>query len=272
MQRSVFFVSDGTGITAETLGNALLTQFPGLDFGRVTLPFVDTLDKAIRAADRIDADYAVTSMPPLVFSTLVDPAMRAALSRTQAIVFDFFEPALGRLQTELGMEPVLRAGKLHGVGDEAVYMTRMDAVNFALAHDDAQSLREYARADVIVLGVSRVGKTPTCLYLGLHYGILAANWPLTGEDLEREGLPEALRAWRGRLFGLSLKPERLSEIREQRRPGSRYASFGQCQREVNAALALYRREDIPWLDTGNRSVEEIAATVVERARLVRRFF
>lgn len=262
--RSVFFVSDHTGITAETLGRGLLSQFDHMEFVRTTLPFVDTPEKADQAVARIDAAARADGARPLVISSLADPALRARLREAQALVLDVFDHFLPILQDELGTTPAGAVGRLHSAG--ASYTTRIEAVNFALTHDDGLG-HHLERADIILLGVSRSGKTPTCLYLALQYGIYAANWPLAQEDFERGRLPEAVARERARLFGLTIRPERLAQIREERRPGSSYAAPATCQREVLAAEALYRRWDIPFLDSTNLSVEELASTIVHRLGL-----
>ncbi|MEO1765674.1 posphoenolpyruvate synthetase regulatory kinase/phosphorylase PpsR [Thiobacter aerophilum] len=262
--RRVFFVSDHTGITVETLGRGLLSQFDHIEFVRETLPFVDDASKVEAALARITAAAAEDGVRPVVISSLADPALRDRLARAPALVMDVFDRFLPPLQAELGTPPAGAVGRLHGVG--GAYGSRIDAVNFALAHDDGLGQRLH-QADVVLIGVSRCGKTPTCLYLALQYGLYAANVPLTAEDFERGRLPSALDVVRAKLFGLSIRPERLHQIREERRPGSSYAALATCQREVQAAEALFRRLDIPYLDSTNMSVEEIASSLVHRQGL-----
>lgn len=263
-RRRVFFVSDHTGITVETLGRGLLAQFDHIEFVRETLPFVDEAGKVDLAVARIDAAAAVDGVRPIVISSLADPALRARLARARALVMDVFDHFLPGLEAELGTSPAGAVGRLHGIGGS--YGSRIDAVNFALAHDDGLG-QHLDKADVVLIGVSRCGKTPTCLYLALQYGLYAANVPLTEEDFERDRLPSPLDAVRPRLFGLSIRPERLHQIREERRPGSRYAALATCQREVQAAQALFQRLGIAHLDSTNMSVEEIASTIVHRLGL-----
>lgn len=263
-QRSVFFVSDHTGVTAETLGRGLLSQFDHIEFARTTLPFVDTVEKAEAAVARIEAAAATDGSRPIVISSIADPQVRLRVSRANALVLDVFEHFLPPLEAELGQPSLHAVGRLHGVGTG--YGVRIEAVNFALAHDDGLGTR-LAEADIVLLGVSRCGKTPTCLYLALQYGLFAANYPLTEEDFERGHLPKAVEAARDKLFGLSISPERLHIIREERRPGSRYAALAICQREVEAAEALFRRFGIPWLDSTTLSIEEIASRIVHQQGL-----
>ena len=272
MGRQVYFVSDGTGITAGTLGKALLTQFRGVSFTPVSLPFVDTPDKAERALERINAGFESTGLPPVVFSTLVDPRLRQILARCNGLVFDFFEAVIGKLEAELGVQAEPLVGKMHGISDDSAYMTRINAVNFFLMHDNGITQHEYARADVILVGASRVGKTPTCLYLAMQFGLLVANYPLTDEDLANATLPDSLIPYRDRLFGLTIRPERLHDIREQRRPDSNYASLAQCRAEVTAAEGLFGAANIPSLNTTTTSIEEIATTIIDKLGLQRRFF
>ncbi|HKK14184.1 MAG TPA: pyruvate, water dikinase regulatory protein [Gammaproteobacteria bacterium] len=269
-QRSVFFISDGTGLTVESLANSLLAQFQGFEFRNVTIPFVNTDDKARRAVERVNAAHRETGMKPLVFSTLVDPKVRHVVSdHAEATCFDLYDAYLGPLEKALGAHPLSSIGRSHGVADHGRYVERMEAVNFALRTDDGSAVARYDQADVIVIGVSRSGKTPTCLYLALQYGIRAANYPLTDEDLENMQLPALLRPHRDRLYGLIIDPQRLQEIRSERRPDSRYASTRQCRYEVRQVAAIYRREGLQTLDTTSMSVEEIASTIVHDAGLKR---
>ncbi len=257
--RPVFFVSDHTGITAEIIGKSLLSQFPGEAFAYSSLPFVDTQEKAEQAVTRIQAAGRASGQRPLVFSTLTDPGVRTRLSTCDALVMDVFGHFIGLLSAELGRQPLIVRGRLHGMDDTNAYHARIDALNFTLSADDGLSVDKYARADLILVGVSRSGKTPTALYLAMQYGLHVANYPLTAENFERPGLPAALAPHRARLRGLTLSAERLAEIRAQRKPGSRYASLETCRQELQAAQAMMRAEGIPCIDTTQRSVEEIAA-------------
>lgn len=272
VQRTVFFVSDRTGITAETLGHSLITQFDGLNFRQVTLPFISTIDKAKAVVDRINRTAREEGARPLVFSTMVDDSILAVLNHADALVLDFFATFIAPLEQELRLKSTHTAGKAHGVVNEAIYTARIDAMNFALANDDGVTTRNYDHADVILVGVSRSGKTPTCLYLALQYGIYAANYPLTEEELGRETLPQALLTHRPKLYGLSIRPERLRNIRSERRPDSRYASDEQVRYEIREAETLFGKYRLPFLDTTHSSIEEIATTVLDQMGLSRRFY
>jgi hypothetical protein len=262
--RTVFFVSDGTGITAETLGHSVMSQFESLIYRQVRLPFIDTVDKAREAAARIAEVQRREGKRPVVFSTLVSPEINAELKRTStALILDLFESFVEPLEQELGVKSTHRIGRSHNISDSEKYKQRIEAINFALAHDDGQSAKGLAAADVILVGVSRSGKTPTSLYLAMQYGVKAANYPLIPEDFERDALPSALPQHRAKLFGLSIAPERLAEVRHERRPNSRYAALENCRYEVAAAEKLMRREGIRWLSSTTKSIEEIAATILE---------
>ena len=267
--RTVFFLSDRTGITAETLGHSLLTQFNGIDFQRITLPFIDSPDKAREAVDRINEATRRGGVRPLVFSTLVDDEIRAMMHTAEGLCIDFFDAFIGPLERELQIRSSHAAGRAHGAHDLENYTRRIDAMNFALSSDDGVNPRNYADAEVILVGVSRTGKTPTCLYLALHYGINAANCPMTEDDLEQGRFPQTLDAHRDRLFGLTIEPSRLQGIRQERRPDSQYASTRQVHYEVKEAEAMFRRHRIPYVDTTHYSVEEIATTVLQEAGLRR---
>lgn len=263
-QRSVFFVSDHTGITAETLGRGLLSQFDHIEFRRTTLPFVDTEGKARAAVEKINEAASSEGGRPLVISSITAPDIRAQVAAANALVLDVFDAFIPILEAELGTASSHAVGKFHSVTNG--YVHRIDAVNFTLAHDDGLGSK-LAEADIILAGVSRCGKTPTCLYLALQYGLYAANYPLTSEDFERGKLPDLVTAHRGKLFGLSISPERLQQIRQERRPDSTYSSLANCQREVHQAEALFRQLNIPYLDSTTMSIEEIASTIVHETGL-----
>ena len=272
-RRTIFFVSDRTAISAETLGQGLLTQFAHLQFNQVTLPFVDTLEKARFAVMQINNAEQQSGVKPIIFSTLINDDVREMISSSNGVVFDFFDTYMGRLEEELRVESSHTVGRYHGLLNDASYNFRIDAVNYAMYNDDGASTKGYDEADIILIGVSRAGKTPTCLYLGLQFGIYAANYPLTEEDLvNKDGyLPHVLSPHRRKLFGLTISPERLFTIRSRRRPDSRYASLEQCRQEVDLAETLFRYEDIPFINITTMSVEEIAATVLHECNLKRRF-
>ncbi len=260
--RTVFFVSDGTGITAETLGHSVMTQFESLQYRRVRVPFIDSAEKAREAVSRINEAAVLDGQKPIVFSTLVDLQANGELRHAKAMVLDLFDSFVGPLEQELGVQSTHTMGRSHTMSDAQTYHRRIDAINFALAHDDGQSAKGLHEADVILVGVSRSGKTPTSLYLAMQYGVKAANYPLIPEDFERDALPSALPPHRRKLFGLSIAPERLAEVRHERRPNSRYAALENCRQEVAAAERMMRREGIRWLSSTTKSIEEIAATIM----------
>lgn len=268
--RSVFFVSDGTGITAETLGHSLLAQFPEARFRQIRAPFVDDIDKAIDCANHIREVAREDGVRPIVFSTLVHEDTVAALHKADALFLDLFDSFIGPLESELGQRSTHAVGRFHGIADSLNYKHRIEAINFAMAHDDGiSSDGELAEADVILVGVSRSGKTPTSLYLAMQFGVKAANYPLIPEDFERNKLPGELHKYRAKLFGLTIAPERLSQIRQERRPNSRYASLDNCRYEIDAAQKLMRRENIRWLESTTKSMEDISATILQTVRVER---
>lgn len=272
MKRTVFFLSDRTGITAETLGHALLTQFEGVEFQQTSWPYLDSEEKARQIVERINQAAVDDGCKPLAFSTLINPQLRDIVRQSDALLFDFFETFTAPMEKELGMEASRVSGRSHGMGSISTYTSRIDALNFALSHDDGVTTSSYSDADIILVGVSRSGKTPTSLYLALQYGVLAANYPVTEEDFENTRLPEVLRPYRDKLFGLSIHPERLHQIRSERRPDSRYATIRQCRFEVKAAEAMFRRERIRFLNTSYMSIEEIATSMMQVAGLQRRLY
>jgi regulator of PEP synthase PpsR (kinase-PPPase family) len=267
--RTVFFVSDGTGITAETFGHAVLSQFE-MRFRQIRLPFIDTIDKAYEAARRINDVAIADNQRPIVFSTLVKNDLSSVIRAAQGMHMDLFQTFVAPLEQELRVKSTHTIGRIHNVVDTEEYKNRIEAINFSLAHDDGQSHKNLADADVILVGVSRSGKTPTSLYLAMQYGIKAANYPLIPDDFERNKLPSALPQFKHKIFGLTISPERLSEIRNERRAGSKYASLENCRYEVNEAEQLMRREGIRWLSSTTKSIEEIATTILQEIKPDRR--
>jgi regulator of PEP synthase PpsR (kinase-PPPase family) len=267
-RRTVFFVSDQTGVTAETMGHSLLTQFEGLEFRAVTLPFVSSVDKAREAVRKIDA-AAEAGLRPIIFSTLVQDELREIVMRSHALFLDFFAAFVGPLERELDTRSTHRAGRAHGMADLAAYTTRINATNYSLANDDGAG-GDYEHADVVLIGVSRSGKTPTCLYMALQYGVFAANYPLTDDELESGELPPRLAANRDKLYGLTIRAERLQQIRNERRPESRYASAQQVAYELRAAEALFQHYAIAYIDTTECSIEEIASRILNTTAIERR--
>lgn len=266
--RSVFFLSDRTGITAETLGHSLLSQFDGFEWRKHHVAFLNTPAKVAAIAAQIRQAATEEGQPPLVFSTLLDPQVLAAIRQTGCHLFDFFEAHLGVLESVLQQPSARIPGRSHGLGRDVSYFQRIAAIQFALTHDDGSS-GQLSDADIVVVGVSRSGKTPVCVYLALQYGIRAANHPFTPEDMKAPALPPPLQPLQAKLFGLTLDAERLHILREERYPGSRYASLEQCRREIGWQNALYQRFSIPYIDSGNMSIEEISAIILDQTKLAR---
>jgi regulator of PEP synthase PpsR (kinase-PPPase family) len=262
--RTVFYLSDGTGITAETFGHSLLSQFEGLRLRTVRLPFIDATEKAHEAVERIERQGRIDRHRPIVFSTLVDSGINDIVRQANCRFLDLFATFVEPLEVEFGMRSSHRMGRSHAAADSEAYRDRIAAINFSLAHDDGQQHSELHEASVILIGVSRCGKTPTSLYLAMQHGIKAANYPLIPEDFDRGRLPDELYRHKAKLFGLSIAPERLAEVRQERRPGSRYAALDNCRYEVAEAESMMRREGIQWLSTTTKSIEEIATTVLQQ--------
>jgi hypothetical protein len=269
-ERAVFFLSDQTGITAEALGHSLITQFAGQNFRQMTLPFIDSEDKAREAVRTVNKASETSALRPIVFSTLVQPNLRAIVKEADGLHLDIFDAFLEPLAAELGESPTFALGGAHGMSDIGTYMRRMEATNFALANDDGGLSRNYDMADVILVGVSRSGKTPTCLYLALQYGVYAANYPLTDEELETGELPASLIAQKKKLYGLTISPTRLQQIRKERRPMGRYSSAQQVRFELRESSKIFRRYGIPFVDTTEFSIEEISSRILDSTGVERR--
>ncbi len=271
-RRTVFYLSDRTGITAETLGHSLLTQFDGIDWEIINVPFLDDLEKARLVLVQINHAIECDGQRPLVFSTLLQPEILAVIKQANCRVFDFFETFINPIELELNQPFARMAGRSHGLQHHWSYFKRIAAINYVLAHDDGVNPKNFADADIILIGVSRSGKTPTCLYLGLQYGIAAANYPLTEEDMPALQLPKVLENVRSKLFGLTLSAAQLHFIRQERRPNSQYASLVQCQQEIQWQESLFRQFNIPYLDTTRISIEEISAIILNRCGLKRQLY
>ena len=260
--RIVFIVSDGTGITAENFSQSILAQFEAT-FKHIRVPFVDSPEKAHDAVSSINHAASKYEVQPIVFTTLVNPELNAIVGKANGLILDMFQTFVAPLEQALGVKSTHAMNRLHHNADTEAYKNRIEAINYSLAHDDGQSNKNLAEADVILVGISRVGKTPTSLYLAMQYGMKAANYPLIPEDFERGQLPKDLIPYRSKIFGLMIDAERLSEIRNERRPGSNYAKLENCRYEINEATAMMKKESIPWVVTTSKSIEEIATTVLQ---------
>jgi [pyruvate, water dikinase]-phosphate phosphotransferase / [pyruvate, water dikinase] kinase len=263
--RTVFFVSDGTGITAETFGHSVLTQFE-LRFKEVRLPFVDTLDKVYEAVRKINEAFTADGKRPIVFSTLVKAELSSAIRQSKGMHMDLIQTFVDPLEQELGVKSTHTIGRGHNITESDEYKNRIEAINFSLAHDDGQSNKNLENADVILVGVSRSGKTPTSLYLAMQYGVKAANYPLIPDDFERGKLPSGLLPFKNKIFGLSIAADRLSEVRNERRPGSKYAALENCRYEINEAEKMMRQNGIRWMSSTAKSIEEIAAMILQELK------
>lgn len=270
MRRFAFFISDGTGITAETLGESLLSQFDNIEFKYVTLPYVDSVEKAHEAAKQIEQSQLETGMKSVVVDTIVDKEIRKIINSAGGFSVDIFSAFLAPLEQQLGTKSSYTVGRPSDYAYSPVYLERISAVNFALDNDDGARTRHYKEADIILVGVSRSGKTPTCLYMAMQFGIKAANYPITEEDMDNLRIPKQLDEYKGKLFGLTIDPDRLSAIRNERRANSRYASLKQCCHEVDEVERLLQREGIPFLNTTAASVEEISTRIMALTGLKRK--
>jgi len=270
IKRSVFFVSDGTAITAETLGHSLLAQFPHVNFDIHIIPYISSEEAAMNVVAEINRRAEIDGQQPLVFDTLVDPYVRDIINTANAVNLDVFEGLIGKLAEVLGTAPTTLVGQTHAVTDSESYKARIDAVHFALDNDDGARTRHYDKADLILVGVSRSGKTPTSIYLSLQFGIRVANYPLTEEDLDDNRLPAVLKPHKQKLFGLMIDAERLVAIRSERKANSRYASFSQCQMELRAIEGIYISEGLKYLNVSEMSIEEISTRVLQMTGLKRR--
>lgn len=271
-RRAAFFLSDRTGITVEMLGHSLLSQFENVPFDEITRPYLDTKEKAAAVVKQINERASLDGARPIVFSTFVNPEIRFAVDSANALHLDCFSIFIASMEAELGIRSSHTVGLSHRLGETIDHRQRIEAIRFTLEHDDGLSHRNWHQADITLVGVSRAGKTPTCLYLALQYGVYAANYPFIPEDFNRRELPAQLRNLRSKLFGFTIDPVRLHRIRSERKPDSEYASLKNCQYEVREAEILMRREEIPYLDATSKSIEELATAVLHQAKLERKIY
>ncbi|EOW9248475.1 TPA: pyruvate, water dikinase regulatory protein [Vibrio cholerae] len=271
-RRDVFYVSDGTAITCETLGHVVLGQF-AVQTNEKTFPFVESDEKLSELLKQIQRSYQLHGVKPLVFFSMVIPEMRTRLLQAPAHFYDVLESIVQRVSLDIEMEPAPKLQRSRSVGkDSDTYFDRIAAIEYTLAHDDGVSLKDLDRADIILLGVSRSGKTPTSLYMAMQFGLRVVNYPFIAEDMHAMRLLPEFEFHRHKLFGLTINAERLTEIRENRLAGSEYASNQQCLQELATVEALFRREAIPYINTSSLSVEEISTRILERTGLKRRLF
>ncbi len=270
MKRTVYFISDGTGITAEALGNSLLAQFEGISFNKITLPYIDTVEKATAVVTKINASALEDASRPLVFDTIVNEEIRSILAECEGYKIDVFSTFLKPLENELDTCSSFSVGKSHAIIQVERYRERIESVNFAIDNDDGARTRLYDKADIILVGVSRCGKTPTCLYMAMQFGVRAANYPLTEDDMGLTELPACLKPHRDKVYGLTIDPFQLAAIRHERRPNSRYASLDQCDLEVRSVERIFRHEGLPFINTTTFSIEEIATRIMADQGLKRR--
>ncbi len=271
-RRDVFYVSDGTAITCETLGHVVLGQF-AVQPNEKTFPFVESDEKLSELLKQIQRSYQLHGVKPLVFFSMVIPEMRTRLLQAPAHFYDVLESIVQRVSLDIEMEPAPKLQRSRSVGkDSDTYFDRIAAIEYTLAHDDGVSLKDLDRADIILLGVSRSGKTPTSLYMAMQFGLRVVNYPFIAEDMHAMRLLPEFEFHRHKLFGLTINAERLTEIRENRLAGSEYASNQQCSQELATVEALFRREAIPYINTSSLSVEEISTRILERTGLKRRLF
>lgn len=269
-RRHAFYISDSTGLTSETVGNALLAQFDEVEFLRSYHPYVDSVEKAEKVVKKINEAYALDGVKPLIFDTILNQELRLIISRSKGLLIDVIGTFLPALESELGALSAMRVGKSHANPMEEKSQRRIEAVNYALDADDGARTNRYDLADIILIGVSRSAKTPTCLYIAMQFGLYAANYPLTEEDLDLAVMPSKLLEFKDKLFGLTIEPKRLSTIRNERRANSKYASLAQCEWEVKEAQILYRNQGISSIDTTRLSVEEISTQIILKSNLKRK--
>lgn len=261
--RTVYFVSESTGITAEAYGHTLLSQFVDAKFVIRYMPYISSLAKAQSLSDELAHIAEAEGRQPIVFATMVDEQINNLLRHSECHYFELFDRFMPDLIDAIGLTPTPQSGVSHGLKGQKDYSKRIDIINYALTNDDGISLKKLDQADVILIGVSRSGKTPTCLYLALHFGLRAANYPITEEDFEKGDLPPEVLKHRHKMFGLTIDPQNLADIRQRRRPDSPYAELKRCRSEVQMAEDMFYRYQLTVLDSTSHSIEELASYIVK---------
>lgn len=265
--QNVFLVSDSTGITVDSLGQSLFTQFPNIQFEKTVFPFVSNENEAKRVITHIQNISAKDKTTPIVFSSLANEQLKNLFLSKGIPIIDIFSTFIPAMESQLNAHASHAIGETHGVSNSTRYIKRIDALNYTLSHDDGMKISNMESADIILTGVSRSGKTPTCLYLAMHYNLKAANYPLVDNDLDSASLPQPIADYKNRLFGLTISPKQLSKIRQERRPSSKYSSLSQCELEIKNAENIFLQSKIPYLDTTTISIEEIATSIIQRLNI-----
>ncbi len=257
---NVHLVSDSTGETLSGVMRASCTQFENV----APLEHSYYLVRSHKQLERVLRE--IEASPGIVMFTIAQPELRSALERrcrelgcpTVAVL----DPVLELLQRYLGVELSHRTGSQHALDPE--YFQRVDALNFTLNHDDGHGLDDLEDADVVILGVSRVSKTPTCIYLA-HRGVRAANIPLV-PDLPIPHQLETLK--RPLIVGLKVTTERLADVRRARlrawneQLSNNYANEERVAEELRYAAKLCAKYNWPMVDVTRRSIEETAALIL----------
>ena len=262
--KDVYYISDSTGILITNLAHALLCQFPEINFHEEKFPFVRTVEEAEKILAYILKHSS--GRRPIIFSTITDPKVRQVLDSPEVEFFDAFDYFLQRLENSLEATALRVPGFSRHI-DHISMADRVEAIHFCLEHDDGTRVQEYDEANVIMLGVSRTGKTPVSVYLATQMGLKAANFPLTSEHLDVYQLPEHIRRNRKCAIGLTTTPELLHSVREKRYAGSKYAHFSTCREEIRKAEQIFERYQIPIVNTAGKSIEEIATQVTQEMGL-----
>ncbi|WP_028582415.1 pyruvate, water dikinase regulatory protein [Desulfogranum japonicum] len=258
--KNVYYISGSTAILAEDMGRALLAQFSGFRFKEEKIPFIHTVAEAEEALNRI-LDQCKEEKP-LLFCTIMDQHTRDVFNHPDVLFFDIFLETLEKVETSLGVCALREPGySRHFTMSKMT--KRVDAIHYSLEHDDGTKPKDYDIADLILVGVSRTGKTPVSIYLATHMELKAANFPLTADHLGKHELPKEIVKNKSRAIGLTASPRYLHEIREKRYHGSTYASLDTCTRELQQARQLYRRYDLKTLNVEGRSIEELAVQAVQ---------
>jgi len=265
--KDVYYISDSTGILATNLGQALICQFPEVNFSGEKFPFIRTVEDAKKTLAYILSRSG--GRRPLIFSTIINSDVRKIFDSPEVEFFDAFGHFLDRLETCLET-PALREPGFARHLDNVHMAKRVEAIYFCLEHDDGRKVDEFDEADIILLGVSRAGKTPISVYLSTQMGLKSANFPLTSEYLTRYRIPDGIMQNRAKAVGLTTSAQLLNSVREKRYPGSNYAKLSTCIEEIHQAQRIFQKNKIPIISTAGKSIEEAATQVLRELSILKK--
>lgn len=262
--RDVYYLSGSTGILAKDMGKALLCQFPEIHFKEELIPFIHTEVEAQKAIEKIRAQS--TGETPLVLSTLLSKELNAVFNSPDIEFLNIFDQFLVQFENFLQKKALWASGASRYPNDRTM-IRRVEAIHYCIDHDDGNSTKDYDKAEIILIGVSRSCKTPVSVFLATQMGIKTANYPLIRDGTDSFKLPPYLVRNKKKIVALSTSPQLLHQYREHRYADSKYAKLSTCRDELNKANMLYMDHRIPIVMSDGKSIEETATQVTQQLNL-----